>query len=175
MLVRSMIPDVAPGTTIEDLVLTPFDYSKLDRADSNVRIRLQSTAVRVEHDGTPRSSSRVGVTYVRGGQANRVWARSCILACYNQIIPHLCPELPDPQREALKTMVKSPILYSNVALRNWQPWKKLGVGALLNPGSYHVVAHLDYPVDFGGYRYPRDPTNPPSFTWYVFLIDRMPD
>ena len=160
MLVRSMVPDVAPGTTIEDVVLAPFDYSKLDRADSDVRIRLQSTAVHVEHDGTARSSSRVGVTYVRGGQANRVWARNCILACYNEIIPRLCPELPDSQREALKTMVKSPILYSNVALRNWQPWKKLGVGVLLNPGSYHVVAHLDYPVDFGGHRYPRDPDEP---------------
>ena len=160
MLVRSLIPGVAAGTTIEDLVLTPFDYSKLDRADSNVRIRLQSTAVHVEHDGTPQSSSRVGVTYVRGGQANRVWARNCILACYNQTIPHLCPELPESQREALKTMVKSPILYSNVALRNWQPWKKLGVGALLNPGSYHVMAHLDYPVDFGGYRHPGDPDEP---------------
>jgi spermidine dehydrogenase len=76
------------------------------------------------------------------------------------MIPHLCPELPDPQREALKTMVKSPILYSNVALRNWQPWKKLGVGALLNPGSYHVVSHLEYPVDFGGHHYPRDPDDP---------------
>ncbi len=160
MLVRSMIPDVAPGTTIEGVVLAPFDYSKLDRADSNVRIRLQSTAVSVEHDGTPGSSSRVGVTYVRGGQASRVWARNCILACYNQIIPHLCPELPDSQREALMTIVKSPVLYSNVALRNWQSWKKLGVGALLNPGSYHVVAHLDYPVDFGGYRYPNDPDEP---------------
>ena len=160
MLVRSMIPDVAPGTTMDDVVLSPFDYSKLDQANSNVRVRLLSTAVRVEHDGTPQSSSRVGVTYVRGGQADRVWARNCILACYNHVIPHLCPELPAPQREALKKMVKSPILYTNVALRNWQPWKKLGVGALLNPGSYHVISHLDYPVDFGGQRYPRDPGEP---------------
>lgn len=160
MLVRNMIPDVAPGNTIDDVVLAPFDYSKLDRAASNVRMRLQSTVVRVEHEGSPRSSSRVGVTYVCGGQANHVRARNCILACYNQIIPSLCPELPDPQREALETMVKSPILYSNVALRNWQPWKKLGVGALLNPGSYHVVAHLDYPVDFGGHHYPRDADEP---------------
>jgi spermidine dehydrogenase len=160
MLVRSMIPDVAPGTTMEDVVLAPFDYSKLDRADSNVRIRLQSTVVRVEHDGSPRSSKQVGITYVRGGQANRVWARNCVLACYNQMIPHLCPELPAPQREALETMVKSPILYNNVALRNWQSWKKLGVGALLNPGSYHAVAHLEYPVDFGGQHSPRDPDEP---------------
>jgi len=160
MLVRNMIPGVAPGTTIEDLVLAPFDYSKLDRANSNVRVRLQSTAVRVEHDGNPPASSRVGITYVRGGRTSRVWARHCILACYNQIIPHLCPELPDSQREALSTMVKSPILYTNVALRNWRPWKNLGVGALLNPGSYCVSTHLDYPVDFGDYRYPRDPDEP---------------
>jgi len=160
MLVRSMIPDVAPGSTMEDAVLSPFDYSKLDRADSDVRVRLMSTVVRVEHDGAPRSSSRVGVTYVRGGQANRVWARNCVLACYNRMIPHLCPELPAPQREALTKMVKSSILYTNVALRNWQPWKKLGVGALLNPGSYHVVSHLDYPVDLGGHRYPRNPDEP---------------
>jgi spermidine dehydrogenase len=160
MLVRSMIPDVAPGTTMDDVVLSLFDYSKLDQASSNVRVRLLSTAVRVEHDGTPQSSSRVGIIYVRGGQSNRVWARNCILACYNQAIPHLCPELPAPQREALGKMVKSPILYTNVALRNWQPWKNLGVGALLNPGSYHVISHLDYPVDFGGQRYPRDPSEP---------------
>jgi spermidine dehydrogenase len=160
MLVRSLIPGVAPGSTIEDVVLATFDYSKLDRAESNVRVRLNSTAVHVEHDGSPQSASRVGITYVRGGQANRVWARNCILACYNQIIPRLCPELPDTQREALTTMVKSPIVYTNVALRNWQSWKKLGVGALLNPGSYFASTHLEYPVDFGGYRYARDPDEP---------------
>jgi len=160
MLTRSLIPDVAPGSTIEDLVFATFDYSKLDQADSNVRIRLQSTAVHVEHDGAPQSSNHVAVTYVQGEQASRVRARHCILACYNQIIPYLCPELPDSQREALNTMVKSPIIYTNVALRNWQSWKNLGIGALQNPGSYHVTSVLDYPVDFGGYRYPRDPDEP---------------
>ncbi|MCZ6697767.1 MAG: NAD(P)-binding protein, partial [Planctomycetota bacterium] len=160
MLVRSMIPGVAPGTTMEDVVMAPFDYSKLDQAKSSVRVRLQSTAVRVEHDGALQSSRRVGITYVRGGQADRVWARHCVLACYNAVIPYLCPELPDPQREALSKLVKSPILYTNVAVRNWQPWKKLGVGILVNPGSYHVLSMLDYPVDFGGQRHPRDPNEP---------------
>ena len=160
MLVRSLIPGVAPGETIEDMVLATYDYSALDQADSNIRIRLQSTAVHVEHDGPLQSAGRVGITYVRNEQANRVWARHCILACYNQIIPHLCPELPDAQREALGTMVKSPIIYTNVAIRNWQAWKNLGIGALLNPGSYHTMSHLDYPVDFGGYQYPRNPDEP---------------
>ena len=160
MLVRRMIPEVAPGDTIDDLVLAQLDYSQLDRADSNVRVRLQSTAVHVEHDGPPQSSGRVGITYVKGEKSNRVWARHCVLACYNQIIPYLCPELPEEQRAALSTMVKSPIVYSNVALRNWQAWKELGVGAMLNPGSYHTMTHLDYPVNFGGYRYPQSPDEP---------------
>ena len=43
LLVRSMIPRVAPGTTMEDVVLAPFDYGRLDEADSNVRLRLEST------------------------------------------------------------------------------------------------------------------------------------
>ena len=73
MLVRSMIPAVAPGTTMEDVVQARFDYSKLDQAKSAVRVRLQSTAVRVTHDGSPKSSSRVGITYVRAGQTSRVW------------------------------------------------------------------------------------------------------
>lgn len=160
MLVRDMIPGVASGATMEDVVQSLFDYSKLDLASSDVRIRLLSTVVRVEHDGAPSSASRVGVTYVRGGQANRVWAHNCILACYNHAIPYLCPELPTPQREALTEMVKSPILYTNVALRNWQPWKNIGIGAMINPGSYHVISHLDYPVDFGGQHYPQDPKEP---------------
>lgn len=160
MLTRNLIPDVAPGSTIEDLVFAAFDYSMLDRADSKVRIRLQSTAVHVEHEGAPKSSNHVDVTYVQNEQASRVRARHCILACYNQIIPHLCPELPDAQRAALNTMVKSPIIYTNVALRNWQSWKNLGVGALINPGSYFVTSLLDYPADFGDYRYPRNPEEP---------------
>ena len=160
MLVRSMIPDVAPGTTMEDVVMARFDYSKLDRANSEIRVRLLSTVVHVEHDGTPQSSNRVGITYVRGGRANRVWGRHCVLACYNSAIPYLCPELPAPQREALSKLVKSPILYTNVAVRNWNPWKNLGVGILANPGSYHTLSMLDYPVDLGGHRYPRDPDEP---------------
>jgi len=160
MLVRSLVPRVATGKTIEDLVLATFKYQNLDREDSNVRVRLQSTVVNVKHDGNPESSSRVGITYVRGNQANRVRARHCILACYNQIIPHLCPELPRAQREALQTMVKSPILYANVALRNWRSWKNIGIGAVVNPGGYCVSTHLDYPVDFGGYEYPREPEDP---------------
>ena len=160
LLVRRMIPAAAPGETMDDIVTARFDYSKLDQASSPVRLRLNSTVIRVQHDGDPKSAQRVHVSYLRGGQAYRVQARSCVLACYNAIIPYLCPELPAPQRKALAQQVKSPILYTNVALRNWRAWKKLGIGAVIAPGSYHVNAMLDFPVSIGNYSFGKEPKDP---------------
>lgn len=160
LLVRAMIPAVAPGTTMEDVVTARFDYSKLDLANSPVRLRLNSTVTHVVNEGDPRTAKRVRVSYVRGGQQYRVQARCCVLACYNSIIPYICPELPAPQREALAYAVKTPILYTNVALRNWQAWKKLGIAAVVSPGSYHVNTMLDFPVSLGDYDYASDPDDP---------------
>jgi spermidine dehydrogenase len=160
LLVRAMIPRVAPGSTMEDIVEAPFDYSRLDDADSAVRLRLSSCVVHVEHEGPPQSSDTVAITYVRGGRASRVRARSCVLACYNAMIPHLCPDLPGPQRDALSQAVKSPILYSTVLLRNWRAWKELGVAAVSAPGSYHGNALLDFPVSLGKVRFSGGPDEP---------------
>jgi len=169
LLVRSMIPRVAPGTTMEDVVLAPFDYDRLDEADSRIRLRLESTVVRVEHDGAPDTAKRVGVTYVRGGQAYRVWGRACVLAGYNMMIRYLCPELPEAQREALALCVKTPIIYTSVALKNWRAWKKLGIGYVASPGSYYVVTMIEFPVNLGGYRYAENPDDP-----IVVHMERFP-
>ena len=160
MLVRHLIPAVAPGSTMEDIVLAPFDYSKLDRSGSPVRLRLESTVVRVEQEGGEKSTGPVQVDYVRQGKTHRVRAKSTILACYHSIIPFLCPQLPQPQRQALSRQVKAPILYTNVVLRNWQAFKELGIGAVTTPGGYHTVAMLDFPVSLGGYKYSGGPDEP---------------
>ena len=160
LLVRAMIPGVAHGNTMEDVVTERFDYSKLDQADALVRLRLNSTVVRVAHAGEPGSAETVDVSYVRDGQTFRVKARGCVLACYNAIIPYLCPEMPESQREALANQVKQPILITNVALRNWQPWKKLGICSVMSPGSYHNGVCLNYPVSIGDYSYAGGPDEP---------------
>ncbi len=160
LLVRKMIPAVAPGSTMEDVVTARFDYSKLDLSKSPVRLRLNSTVTRVEHDGDAKFAKRVSISYVQGNRAYRVQGRCCVLACYNAMIPHMCPELPAPQREALAFAVKAPILYTNVALRNWQAWKKLGIGAVVSSGSYHVFAMLDFPVSLGAYQFATEPNEP---------------
>ena len=160
LLVRKMIPAVAPGKTMDDVVTARFDYSELDRADSPVRLRLESTVVGVEHDGDSKSAKEVLVTYVNGGRAYRVEASSCVLACDHAMIPYLCPELPASQREALARQVKTPMLYTTVALRNWRSWKTLGLGGAVAPGSYHINAMLDFPVSLGGYSFAKSPDDP---------------
>ena len=160
LIVRNMIPDAAPGSTAEDILMARFDYSKLDVATSPVRLRLNSTAVHVENVGDPESATEVDVDYVRDDQAFRVRAKDCVLACYNSIIPSLCPDLPEQQREALSMGVKQPMLYSSVMLNNWRAWKKLGIGGVVSSGSYHVVSFLDFPVSWGGQDYADNPDDP---------------
>jgi len=169
LLVRTLIPAVAPGSTMEDVVTARFDYDKLDLPNSATRLRLNSTVTHVEHDGDPTSAKQVAVSFVKAGQAYQARARHCVLAGDNAMIPALCPELPKAQREALKLQVRAPILYTNVALRNWQAWKKLGIGAVMSTGGYHVNAMLDFPVSTGDYEFAAGPDDP-----IVVHMERFP-
>ena len=169
LLVRKMIPRVAPGSTMDDIVLAAFDYSRLDEKDSNVRIRLNSTVVRAVHNGDPQSAKDVDITYVRGDQAFKVKTRSCVMAGYNAMIPHICPELPPKQDVALAYAIKCPIVYTSVLLNNWRAWKKLGIGFFCAPGSYYGVSMLDFPVSIGGYQFSRNPDEP-----IVVHMERFP-
>jgi spermidine dehydrogenase len=145
---------------MEDVVTAPFDYAALDRADGEVRLRLDSTVVRVEHEGDPRTAERVTVTCVRAGRSERVRARRVVLACYNRVVPHLCPELPEAQKQALASLVKIPFVYTNVLLRSRQAFQKLGLALAHCPGSWHRLAMLDFPVSLGDYRFGAEPEDP---------------
>lgn len=92
-LVRELIPAAAPAGDLAQLITVRFDYGKLDRPDAAVRLRLNSTATHVKNIDT-KSTPEVDVTYVRSGTAFRARARHCVLACWNAVIPYLCPELP---------------------------------------------------------------------------------
>ncbi|MGA7575233.1 MAG: FAD/NAD(P)-binding protein [Terriglobales bacterium] len=165
MLVRSLVPGVLPGHTMEDIVTARADYGRLDDASSGIRIRLNSTAVNVKHagnaDSDPKNVKETGkeveVTYVRGGKARRVRGAQCILACYNMMIPYLCPEMPEKQKEALAYAVKMPLVYTNVQISNWKAFQKLGISAIYAPGSYFTNVTLDFPVSMGDYHFPSSP------------------
>ncbi len=163
LMVRRLIPDVAPGTTMDDIVNARFDYSKLDAEGSPVRIRLNSTAVRVQQEG-----ESVSVSYAVDGRAHRVRAKHCILACYNAIIPHLLPELPDEQRDALKYGSKVPLIWTNVALRDGSPFHRAGSDIFLCPNSFFQFVTKAPPTKMDGYQAPQDPADPlVVFMWHM--------
>jgi len=161
LLVRALIPDALPGHTAEDSVLAKADYSKLDRAKAPVRIRLSSTVARVRHTGPVGAAKDVEVAYGRDGKVYTVRAKGVVLACWNMMIPYLCPDLPDAQKEALKYGVKVPLVYTTVALRNWTAFKKLGINGATTPGMYHTGVRLESPTVIGGYNpMPASPDDP---------------
>jgi spermidine dehydrogenase len=155
LLVRAMVPGVASGHSMDDIVLARFDYERLDRDDQNVRIRLDSTCVTVRNAG-----DAVDVGYVRQGTLHRIAGGHVVLACFSMIIPYIMAELPDAQKKALAQNVKAPLVYTKVLVRNWQAWAKLGVHEISAPMSFHCRVKLDYPVSLGGYRHARDPSEP---------------
>jgi spermidine dehydrogenase len=89
-----------------------------------------------------------------------VRARNCILACYNRIIPYLMPEIPKEQKQALEYPVKVPMMYTNVLIKKWTSFQKLGVARISAPGMYYPSATLDPGTTFGGYSGVTTPEEP---------------
>ena len=160
LLVRALIPGIAPGNTMEDVVLAKFNYAKLDDESSPVRVRLNSTAVHVANAKFTSGADGVAVTYVRGGQAHVVRGTACILACWNMVIPYMCPEMPAAQKEALAYNVKVPLVYTNVQLKNWKAFEKLKVHSVHCPGAFFSAVEMDFPVSMGGYQFTQKPEEP---------------
>jgi spermidine dehydrogenase len=154
LLVRSLIPGAIPGHSMEDVVTARANYSRLDDTKNPIRIRLNSTVVQVRHKGAVDSAKEVEVAYMRGGKLQSVTSSRCALACYNMMIPYLCPELSQKQQEALHSLVKVPLVYTHVAIRNWTAFQNLGIHHIVAPGSYHTYTALDFPVSLGQYEFP---------------------
>lgn len=153
LLVRAMVPGVAGGDTMEDIVRAKFNYAKLDDEGSAVRVRLNSTVVHVDNRKDPAGTGGVAVTYVRGGKARLVTGSTCILACWNMVIPYLCPEMPEEQKKGLAYNVKVPLVYTNVQVKNWKAFEKLKVHSIHCPGAFFSGIEMDFPVSMGGYEF----------------------
>ncbi|MFK8032045.1 MAG: FAD-dependent oxidoreductase [Gammaproteobacteria bacterium] len=170
LLVRALLPQVIPGSTMEDVVTAKADYSKLDRKGQDLAIRLNSTAVNVQHR---KSGERVDTTYVRDGRAHTVTSKHCIMACYNSAIPYLCPELPKAQVEGLKYNVKVPLVYTKVVLNNWRPFASLGASYVYFTNDFYKQIEFGYPVSMGGYNYGDTPDKP--MTLHLCHVPHYPD
>jgi spermidine dehydrogenase len=70
------------------------------------------------------------------------------------------PEIPDRQKQALAYPVKVPMMYTNVLIRRWTAWQKLGVSRINAPGMYHPNSNLDPGSTVGGYHGVTTPDEP---------------
>jgi len=160
LLVRAMIPEALPGTTLADSMVARLAYDRIDRKGSDARIRLNSTVISVHHLGDPEAAREVEITYVREGKAAKVRADHCVMACYNGVIPHLVPEMSDEQKAALAYGVKMANVYTNVLIRNWTAFTNLGISGASAPGMYHTGVRLGRSVQFGDYQPSTSPDDP---------------
>lgn len=157
LIVRSMLPEAVPGSTMEDVVTSRVNYSMLDRSDAPVRIRLNSTVVNAVHTA---NAGAVDVTYVHNGNAHTARAGKVIMACYNSAIPYLCPELPKEQVDGLKYNVKIPLTYTKVLVPNWRAFAELGTDFVYYTNDFFKQVELDYPVSLGKYEFGSSPDEP---------------
>ena len=157
LIVQKLVPAVAPVMQgPADVAVARFNYDALDLAIQPTRIRLNSTVVGArEIDG-----KHVEVDYVQKGKALRVTADHCVMACYNALIPHLCPQMSEAQREGLSYGVKTPFVYANVQLDNGRAYEKLGGVLFQCPHDPFQWVSRAPGMSVGGYEPPRGPDDP---------------
>lgn len=169
LMIRWLIPEALPGTTMEDSGAARLNYAKLDRSGQPARVRLNSTVLNVRHEGEPARAKEIVVSYSRFGKMYDVRAKGCIMACWNMFIPYLVPDIPAKQKEALAYGVKGPLVYTSVAVRNWQAWQKLGINSINAATMYHPSVSLTEAVSLGDLKHPQTPDDP-----VILHLTRMP-
>ena len=155
LFVRELIPGVAAGNTMDDIVTARFDYGRLDLPQQAVRLRLSSTVVALAN-----SSHGVDLLYAQGPKLTRVSAAHAVYAGYSAMLPYICADLGSDQRKAVSDQVRAPLVYVNVAVRNWRAWVNRGVHYVNNPAGFYSNLKLDYPVTLADYRCPMRPEEP---------------
>jgi len=81
LIVKTLIPESFRGEhSLEDVCRNQINFDALDRSGAAARIRLDSTAVWVKHEGEPEKSGFVTILYTRGGKLYRIRARSVVMA-----------------------------------------------------------------------------------------------
>lgn len=160
MTVRHLIPDAIPVNTLDDIYTAKVDYSKLDLPTNSTRLRLNSTAVKISHNGSVKSAKDVSIDYMHAGKTHSVKSKNVIMACWHNVIPYICDDFSDDQKEAMLYGIKAPRVYTNVLLRNGKAFEKLGISAITSPGLYHTTTSLHYPLEVGDYVAPKSMDEP---------------
>jgi len=146
LIVKTLIPDsIAGDHSLEDVCRNAVNFAALDHAGATARIRLDSTAVWVKHDGEPGKAESVTIAYTRAGKTYRVKARSVVMAGGSWTTRHIVRDLSADRVEAYGQFYRTPCMMANVAVRNWRFLYKMGISGcewFEGLGSYLQVRKL---------------------------------
>ena len=167
-LIKKLLPHALDGAdTMEGVFTGRLRYDRFDLPENDVRLRLRSTVVRVEHaDGR----SAVNVYYAPPeGPVRMVRAEGAVVAAWGMAAKHIVPELSESQREALEGYHYGSALYINVLLRHWRPIADIGAFEMYTPGGYATWMHVLDPLTVGTYRPIYHPDHPTVLSIFRYL------
>jgi spermidine dehydrogenase len=165
LIVRSLIPEALPAGSWQQVEGQRVNYSTLDRASSSTRIRLSSIVVSARHVGTAPhqfepEGREVEVAYMNGGKAYAVRGKNVIMAGMNNMVPYICPEMPEKQKAALHTAVRAANQTTTVLFRNWEAFAKLGVSGVSFPHAFYGGMRMSFQRDVQGLSASPMPADP---------------
>jgi spermidine dehydrogenase len=166
--VKAIIPEAIQGPgTFEAIANNAVNFPALDRAESNRRMRLSATTIRVAHEGEPDRADFVKIVYEKSGQLYRVRAKGAVLAIGSWVAKHVVADLPTAYRTAFDQFLYGPILMVNVALTNWRFLDKLGFAAARWFDGFGFYSTVRQPMIVGDRPTPFHPDKPIVMTFYV--------
>ncbi len=128
LIVKTLIPESIEGArTMEAVWKNPVRFPALDRPGQRTRLRMNSTVVRVEHEGAPEKSKFVWVSYLNGGRLYRLKAKTVVMAGGGWMTKHVVRDLDADRRRAYSKFYYSPYMTANVAVTNWKFLSKMGI------------------------------------------------
>ena len=149
------------GPFRQDVVLARANYAKLDEKNSAVRIRLNSTAVRVQASGRSRQRAGQSKSPMRAAaRCTRCRPRIASWPAGTWSFPTSASSCRNSRKKRCRRRPKSHCSTPTSLIRNWKAFEKLGTNAIYVPGGYHSYMNLDLPVSIGGYECSQKPEEP---------------
>ena len=169
-IAKALLPQcIAGGRNFQDIATGKVDFAALDVTGSPMRIRLNSTAVRVEHEGDSGQADSVLVTYTQNGQTKRVRAKAVVMATGGWVNRRVVRDLDEKHARAFAQLSHGPVLSINVALTNWRFMEKLGIASArwFEGLGWHTTLRTYAVGPRGAKAEPLNPDRPTLLTLYV--------
>ena len=167
-IIKYLIPEaIKGGNEFESILYNDINFNALDRAENSMNIRLNSTAIAVQHEGDSESSEFVNITYYQDGKVKKVRAKSVVMGIGGWVAQRIIPDLPESLIKAYDKFYHGPILTVNVAVRNWRFLDKLGISSGRIFDGFGDFFSIRRPMITGKNTQPYDPEKPIVLTFYV--------